>query len=153
MLTKNDLLLLLTDIESTGKNVDAQIINLLRGETISYDVLKFINDNRQLDVSLFYDLIRKNYNNKRSNLYINLVKEELNNPSEVLITLSALNLQILLFSKKLSDNKMFLKHSRAEEITNVLNIYYKTYDLIPCLKLLKLIKADLVAFEHISGHR
>ena len=153
MLTKTDLLLLLTEIESTGRNVDAEIFNLLRSETISYDVLKFINDNRQFDVALFYDLIRKNYNNKKSNLYINLVREDLNNPSEVLITLSALNLQILLFSKKLADNKMFLKHSRAEEITNVLNIYYKTYDLLPCIKLLKLIKADLIAFEHISGHR
>ena len=98
-------------------------------------------------------MLRKNYNHKRSNLYINLVKETLNSPTEVLITLSSLNLQILLFAKKLSDDKMFLKHSRAEEITQVLNNYYKTYDLIPCLKLLKLIKADLVAFEQIAGHR
>jgi len=153
MLTKNDLLLLLTDIESSGKNVDAEIYKLLKDETVPYSVLKFINDERQLDVSVFYGLLRKNYNNKRSNLYINLVKEALDNPTEILITLSSLNLQILLFAKKLPENKMFLKHSRAEEITRVLNIYYKTYDLIPCLKLLKLIKADLVAFEQLSGHR
>jgi hypothetical protein len=153
MLTKTDLLLLLTDIEENGKNVDDKITKLIKTETISYDVLKFINDNRQFDVSVFYEMLRKNYNHKRSNLYINLVKETLNSPTEVLITLSSLNLQILLFAKKLSDDKMFLKHSRAEEITQVLNNYYKTYDLIPCLKLLKLIKADLVAFEQIAGHR
>lgn len=153
MLTKQDLLLLLTDIEDSGINVDNQITRLLRSETITYDTLKFINDNRQFDVSVFYELLRKNYNHKKSTLYINLVKEELENPNEALVTLSALNLQIILFAKKLSDNKMFLKHSRAEEITRVLNNYYKTYDLIPCLKLLKLIKADLVAFEQIIGHR
>lgn len=153
MLTKQDLLLLLTDIEDSGINVDNQITRLLRSETITYDSLKFINDNRQFDVSVFYELLRKNYNHKKSTLYINLVKEELDNPNEALVTLSALNLQIILFAKKLSDNKMFLKHSRAEEITRVLNNYYKTYDLIPCLKLLKLIKADLVAFEQIIGHR
>lgn len=153
MLTKTDLVLLLTELEDSGINVDAQINKLLSVEAISYDVLKFINDNRQFDVSIFYELLRKNYNHKKSNLYINLVKEELDNPTEVLITLSALNLQILLFAKKLADNKMFLKHSRAEEITQVLHNYYKTYDLIPCLKLLKLIKADLIAFEQINGHR
>jgi len=153
MLTKTDLLLLLTDIEENGKNVDDKITKLLKLETIPYDVLKFINDTRQFDVSVFYELLRKNYNHKKSNLYINLVKEDLANPTEVLITLSALNLQILLFAKKLSDDKMFLKHSRAEEITRVLNNYYKTYDLIPCLKILKLVKADLIAFEQINGHR
>lgn len=153
MLTKNDLLLLLTDIEAEGKNVDNLITKLLKSETIPFEVLKYINDSRQFDVSAFYEMLRKNYNNKKSKLYINLVKEELDNPCELLITLAALNLQILLFAKKLNDNKLFLKHSRAEEITRVLNIYYKTYDLIPCLKLLKLIKADLVAFEQLSGHR
>jgi len=153
MLTKNDLLLLLTDIEAEGKNVDSLITKLLKSETIPFEVLKYINDSRQFDVSAFYEMLRKNYNNKKSKLYINLVKEELDNPSELLITLAALNLQILLFAKKLDDSKLFLKHSRAEEITRVLNIYYKTYDLIPCLKLLKLIKADLVAFEQLSGHR
>ena len=67
----------------------------------------------------------------------------------MLTTLAALNLQILLFAKKLENNEMFLKHSRAEEITRVLNNYYKTYDLRPCNKLLHLIKADLKAFESI----
>lgn len=153
MLTKTDLLLLLTDIEATGENVDQYINNLIKSEVIPYKVLKFINDNRQFDVSSFYELLRKNYNHKKSNLYINLVREEIDNPNDVLVILSSLNLQVLLFAKKLETSKMFLKHSRAEDITHVLNNYYKTYDLIPCLKLLKLIKADLIAFEQVNGHR
>ena len=149
MLTKTDLVLILTDIESNGVNVTNQIAKLMKSDSISLDVLKFINSQRQLDVADFYNMIRKNYNNKKSPLYKNLVKEELNEPVDVLTTLAALNLQILLYAKNLEDSKMFLKHSRAEEITRVLNNYYKTYDLIPCFKLLKLIKADLKTFEYI----
>jgi hypothetical protein len=117
--------------------------------TIPIDVLKFINERRQFDVANFYEMLRKNYNHKKSSLYINLVKESFDEPSDVLVTLSALNLQIMLYAKKLPDNKMFLKHSRGEEISHVLNNYYKTYDLIPCLKALKVIKADLKSFESI----
>lgn len=150
MVTKNDLVLLLTDMQKDGINVTKHITKLMLSENINLDVLKFINDSRELDVSKFYNLIRKNYNNKKSSLYINIVKEEFKHLDDILTTLAALNLQILLYAKKLENNQLFLKHSRAEEITRVLNNYYKTYDLIPCVKLLKLIKADLKAFESIK---
>lgn len=149
MLTKNDLILLLTELEDQGMNVTKQLNTLMLSPSIPHDVLKFINDNRQFDVANFYDMLRRNYNHKKSSLYINLVKESFNNPSEVLVTLAALNLQIMLYAKKLPDSKMFLKHSRGEEISQVLANYYKTYDLIPCLKALKLVKADLKSFESV----
>ena len=149
MLTKNDLILLLTEMQENGKDTSRFISELFQTEGISKNVLKYINDNRHLDVANFYEVLRKSYNNKKSNLYKNLVKEEINEPIEALITLSSLNLQILLYAKKLDDDKMFLKHSRAEEITQVLNNYYRTYDLIPCLKALKVIKSDLKCFESI----
>lgn len=149
MLTKNDLILLLTEMQEDGKDTSRFISELFQAEGISKNVLKYINDNRHLDVANFYEVLRKSYNNKKSNLYKNLVKEEINEPIEALITLSSLNLQILLYAKKLDDDKMFLKHSRAEEITQVLNNYYRTYDLIPCLKALKVIKSDLKCFESI----
>ena len=59
MLTKNDLVLLLADIEESGKNVDTYIAKILKSEVIPYDVLKYINDNRQFDVSVFYEVLRK----------------------------------------------------------------------------------------------
>lgn len=149
MLTKNDLLLLLSDLEEKGVFVKNQENQLFRSNGIPRDVLKFINDNRQLDVCNFYEMLRMNYNKKKSPLYKNLVKEEFKDTSEVLTTLAALNLQILLYAKHLENDKMFLKHSRAEEITQVLNNYYKTFDLIPCFRCLKLIKSDLKAFESI----
>ena len=152
MITKNDILLLLTELQESGADVNAYFTKAITAPNVSLEVLKFINDQRQLDVAAFYELLRKNYNSKKSPLYKNIVREDVK-PEEVLTTLAALNLQILLFAKKLEDDKMFLKHSRAEEITRVLNNYYKTYDLLPCLKLVKLIKADLVAFETVAGRR
>ena len=153
MITKNDIILLLTELQENNINVDNYLRKTILSESINLDALKFINDNRQLDVAKFYELLRKNNNSKKSPLYKNIVKEELSSADDVLTTLAALNLQILLFARKLDDNQMFLKHSRGEEITRVLNNYYATYDLIPCYKLLKLIKADLVALEHIAGRR
>jgi len=153
MITKNDTLLLLTELQESGVNVATYFTKAAVAPNVSLEVLKFINDQRQLDVAAFYELLRKNYNSKKSPLYKNIVKEDIEQPNDVLTTLAALNLQILLFAKKLEDDKMFLKHSRAEEITRVLNNYYKTYDLLPCLKLVKLIKADLVAFETVAGRR
>ena len=150
MLTKNDLLLLSNEMQASGKETSKLATRLALSEGVPRDILKYINDNRPLEVAQFYEMLRKNYNHKKSNLYKNLVREELSEPIEALITLSALNLQILLYAKKLDDNKMFLKHSRADEITKVLNNYYNTYDLIPCLKMLKLIKSDLKCFENIK---
>lgn len=150
MVTKTDLILLLTEMQEHGSNVGSQLNKVVLNEGISLEVLKFVNDNRQLDIAVFYEMLRKNYNSKKSPLYKNLVKEELSEAEDALTTLAALNLQILLFAKKLEDDRMFLKHSRAEEITTVLNGYYKTYDLRPCYKLLRLIKADLKAFESIK---
>ncbi len=153
MITKNDVILLLTELQEQNINVDSYLRKTILSESVNLEALKFINDNRQLDVAKFYELLRKNSNSKKSPLYKNIVKEELSDASDVLTTLAALNLQILLFAKKLDDNGMFLKHSRGEEITRVLNNYYATYDLKPCYKLLKLIKADLIALEHLAGRR
>ena len=150
MLTKSDLILILSDMQNKGIDIKNNLMKAVKSDTVSLEVLKFIQENRQLDISAFYTLLRKNYNSKKSPLYKNLVREEMNEPEDVLTTLAALNLQILLYAKKLDDNKLFLKHSRAEEITFVLNNYYKNYDLIPCLKLLRLIKADLKAFESLK---
>jgi hypothetical protein len=62
--------------------------------------------------------------------------------------------QITLYSKKLTTNKeIFLREVRAEEITRVLNNYYSTGDLDQCLALIKLLKADLLVLEYISGRR
>lgn len=149
MITKNDCLILLSNIEKNGKDTQS-IINELLTKGITLDVIKFINNNRQLDVSAFYEKIRKSYNNKKSNLYMNIVKEDFTEPTKILTTLSALLTQILLFSKSVQDRQMFLKHSRADEITKVLNGYFTTWDITNCIKLMRLIKIDLKALESVK---
>lgn len=155
MLQNTDLIILLSDLDANNIKGAKELIPSLIGKTsISLEALKFINDNRPLDVAKFYERIRKNYNDKRSNLYKNIVRE-VEDSQDVLTTLHALSLQIILYSKHVDskNTSMFFKHTRAEEITRVLNNYYKTYDIISARKLLKLIKADLCAFEFVEGRR
>ena len=51
---------------------------------------------------------------------------------------------------KVSDTRMFLAHTRFEEINQALLNYSKTFDLVPCIKVLQIVKADLKAFEYIN---
>lgn len=148
MISKNDCYLLLAEIKESGIDTSLAIEDLTNNSSPSIAVIKFINDNRQLDLSRFYEKLRKSYNQKKSKLYINIVKE-IDVPSEVLSTLSALLTQIMLYAKTVDDQSMFLKHSRAREILQVLNIYLSTSDLTKCLELMRIIKADIKALEAI----
>ena len=152
MISKNDVVLLLTELQDNGIDIQDSIIKLFKSESIPLSVIKFINDHRQLDLTAFYEYLRKSYNNKKSKLYISIVKE-IENPEDVITTLFSFGLQATLYSKRVEDSQMFLKHARVREITLVLTKYFTSYDLEDCLNLLKLIKADLVACETISGRR
>ena len=153
MISKNDLILILTEIsDKSGIDTTDMVTKVLTSKNIPFDVLKYVNEQRELAVSKFYSHIRKSYNNKKSKLYINIVKE-IEDVNDVLTTLASLNLQLLLYSKQVEDKQLFFRQSRAEEITKVLNLYYQNYDLTNCLRLLHLIKADIVAFETLSGKR
>ena len=149
MITKNDCYLLLSELNENGLDTSSAIKDLMSSSSPSLEVIKFINDNRQLDLTAFYNKLRKSYNNKKSKLYINIVKET-EHPQDVLITLSSLLTQILLFAKDVEDRQMFLRHSRADEISGVLTAYFKDFDLTRCVKLIKLFKADIKALESIK---
>lgn len=148
MITKNDCLILLSDLQDRF-NIEVPkkyIQKILLSDQVSVEVVQYINSQRQLDLSNFYQKIRKSYNNKKSNLYINIVKE-ITDPDEVVITLSAMLTQILLFSKSVDNKLMFLRHARADDISKVLSIYFTTFNVESCIKLLQLIKADLKVLE------
>ena len=149
MIKKTDILMLLTELQEKGEDVSKYIKTLYKTPEIPLDTIKFINEHRELDVVSFYEKLRSNYNHKKSDLYINIVKET-DDLSEILTTLAAYNLQVLLFAKKLTNKDAFYKASRVEEVTRVLNNYYKTYDIDKCRLLLTLIKADIKLFEGIK---
>lgn len=151
MITRRDCILLLSELAERGINTDAMLKKTFQSQDIDLDVIKFINGHRPLDARLFYEKLRKSYNDKRSTLYKNIVTcDEEDCTDTVLTTLSSLLLQIHLYTKNVENSQMFFDHIRLEEITEVLFNYSKTYDLVPCIKVLQIIKADLKAFEYIS---
>ena len=153
MITKNDCLTILVSLEDRGLDIDTQMKKLITAKDIPIDVLKFILDNRGIEVANFYEMLRKKHNQKKSPLYHNIVKE-ITDTDEIITTLACLLVQITLYSKKLTNNReIFQREVRAEEITRVLNNYYSTGELDQCLALIKLLKTDLIVLEHISGRR
>ena len=152
MLEKTDVILLLTELQQEGINVDKELKLILSGPYISVDVLKKINSERSLDIVNFYKKLKKSYNEKRSKLYINIMKSDeniLDNPKTILTTLSAMLNQVLQY--RAQDVTQFYKHVRADEISKVLVHYFNSYDLEPARKLLALIKADIKVFESSSN--
>lgn len=153
MITKNDCLTLLVSLEDRGVNIDTQMKKLITSREIPMEVLKFILDHRGIEVANFYEMLRKKHNQKKSPLYHNIVKD-ITDVDEIITTLACLLVQITLYSKKLQSNKdIFQREIRAEEITRVLNHYYTTGEFDQCIALIKLLKADLLVLEHISGRR
>ena len=100
MIDKRDCFILLSELQDDGVEEAQKYLNqLLASKQQSLEVIKFINDNRQFDANKFYEKIRKAYNDKKSQLYMNIVREDNFDADNILTTLAALNLQILLFSK------------------------------------------------------
>lgn len=154
MLQKQDIILLLTNLEEQGVDVENELIKVATSSSIPLDVVSFINKRQQLDITKFYEKIRKSYNNKKNTLYKNLIHEDIN-IENVLTTLSSFILQINIFSQNVEKKNLgvFYRNARVEEITNALTEYYKNYNIIPAVKLLKLLRCDLLAFEYANGRR
>lgn len=149
MITKGDVTILLNDLQEKGVDINGYLKELYSTSSIPSNVIKFLNENRSFDIANFYEKLRHNYNKKRSDLYLNIVKELDDDVEEVLTTLASYNLQVLLYARSLEDKEMFYRNSRVEEVTRVLNNYYKTFDIESCVKVLSLIKADIKVFESL----
>ncbi len=149
MFTKTDCLSLLFELREKGIDVDKYIKYLLVHSEPTLDIIRTINNNMELSIRAFYEKLRKSYNNNKSKLYINIVKENNLEPKEVLCTLASLQLQILLFNKTLNDPS-FLRTARFNEICDCLKLYYTSGDIIPSQKLLELFKADLKFLEETT---
>ena len=147
MITKNDCLLLLAELKDRNIDTKPYVIKTLNNTSVDIEVLKFINKNRPLELGLLYESLRKRYNEGKSKLYKEIVQIDIKEPKDMIVTLSSLLTQILLYSNKVENKQLFLKHSRADEITKVLYNYFDTFDLTLSVQMLNLIKADLKACE------
>jgi len=153
MLTRNDCLSILVKLEDNGINIDSYMKKLLISPDIPLEVLQFIIQNQGVEVTNFYEMLRKKHNKNRSPLYTNILKEK-NSLNDVTTTLVCLLTQIVLYSNKLTDTKdSFLKEVRAEEISRVLNTYFKTSEITECIELLRLIKTDILVLEYLNNKR
>ena len=152
MLNKADCLSILVKLEDSGIEINQIMKKLIVSKDVPLDVLKFIADNRGIEVMNFYEMLRKKHNKDKSPLYINILKCEESN-QDVITTLTCLLTQIVLYSNKLSNKVQFLMEARAEEITRVLNKYFSTGKIDECLALLQLIKTDLLVLEGLCGRR
>ena len=148
-ITKQECLNLLFELKDNNIDCTKQIKQLLVMNEPTIDIIKFINDHQELDLRKFYEKLRKSYNNKHSKLYINIVKYNELDGNELICCMGALLQQILLFNKTATSSE-FLSQARFNEILACLNNYYVSRDLIPCQKLLGLVKADLKVLEEIS---
>ncbi len=147
-ISKQECLNLLFELKNNGVDCTKQLKKLLvNGPDI--EIIKFINDHQELDLRKFYEKLRKAHNHKKSKLYLNIVRYNELEGNELTCCLGALLQQILLFNRTLN-NSEFLKQARFNEILACLQNYYETRDLIPCQKLLSLVKADLKVLEEIS---
>jgi hypothetical protein len=153
MITKNDCLTILVKLEDSGI-IEARpyVRKLMIAREPSIDVLRFIAQQRGFEIGRFYEMLRKSHNEKKSPLYTNILKE-VEEPKEIVVTLSCLLTQILLYGSKLDNPTAFYKEARASEISEVLNTYFETSDLERCLTMLKVIKSDLLVMEYIAGRR
>lgn len=153
MINKNDCLSLLVKLESKGVNINSYMRQLLLSKEVPLEVLRFISQNRGIEVSNFYEMLRKSHNKKKSPLYTNILKEDQTDIDELITTLSCLLTQVILYSRKIESRDAFLKEVRAEEITRALNAYFKDSDVSTAVALLKLVRSDLLVLEYISGRR
>ena len=151
MITKNDCMSILLKLEDQGLNINNMMRKLVIAKETPLEVLQFIAQNRGMEAINFYEMLRVRYNQKKTPLYKNILKN--NDESEITTILACLLTQIVLYSKKLESKELFLKEIRAEEISRVLNKYFETDDLDQCKKLLQLIKADLLVLEYLNGRR
>lgn len=153
MLTKSDCLSILVKMEDAGINIKDNMKDLLISKDIPTKVLEFIIKNKWIEAGNFYEMLRKKHNQKKSPLYLNILRE-IESEEQCITTLVCLLVQINLYSNKLEKDKdLFLKEIRAEEISKVLYEYYSSGNSSNCFSLLKLIKIDLLVLECLAGRR
>lgn len=153
MLSRQECYKLLMELKQKGlEDTDKYFLQLTRCTSVPLEVIKYINTHRELDVTKFYEALRKENNNRKSKLYINIMKE-IDDPDELLITLSSLITKIFIFSKELKavEKINFFKNVKLEQLESAIMLYSRTGDVTGCINLLSRIKNDIKILESSKG--
>ena len=89
-IAKQDCMSLLFEMRSKGIECDNYIAKIIKEGTPSLDIIKFIYNNVGFEAANFYEKLRKSYNEGRSKLYINIVRDDLEG-KDILTCLGSLN--------------------------------------------------------------
>lgn len=149
MLTRQDCYKILFEMSNKGLNVQKQISTLSTSTKVPIELIRFINQNRELNVTTFYESLRKKHNAKSSKLYLKLMKEEIE-ATECLKTLSSYITQVLIMSESIDtgERKSFYNSVRIKEALSALNKYFLEQDITECIDILKMIKSDIKILEN-----
>ena len=153
MLSRQECYKLLMELKQKGvENTDKYFLQLTRSTDVPLEVIKYINTHRELDETKFYEELRKENNKRKSKLYINIMKE-IDEPDELLITLSSLITKIFIFSKQLNalEKINFYKNVKLEQLESAIMLYSRTGDVTGCINLLSRIKNDSKILESSKG--
>lgn len=148
MISKQECYKILLEMRNEGNNVN-EYLNILAGKPkVPSEVIKFINENRNLEVTAFYEKLRSKYNKKRSKLYKTLVDEG-NPPENYVKTLSSFITQALIAGESLDDVKRigFYRSLKLKECAASLYGYFEDQDLTALINLVRLIKTDIKILE------
>ena len=147
MITKQDVLLLLARLKDENIDCSSYVTETVK-DGVNIDTLKFINDNRQLELSKFYEKLRKSNNEKKSRLYSQIMKDYTEEDVyDIICALNSYALQVCIFARDIEDKPMFFRFSRLNEIYKCLENYSRTYNIVNCMKLLHYIKSDIKVLE------
>lgn len=141
MITKNDCFEII--IKSNIENKKQLILELSPLPLI--EVIRKVNELRLLDVTNFYKKLRKSYNQKRSKLYKDLVRE-IDDPNKAAIILTIYLQNAMLYKSEVNGEELFRKSARVPEVLQVL-INFFNYDIIKTVDMLKTIRNDIKCLE------
>ena len=96
--------------------------------------------------------LERNIIQSKSKLYTNIVRG-VNTDTDCITTLNCLLTQILLYGAKLENKEKFFKEVRAEEISRVMNEFFRDDTIDRASALLGLIRSDLLVLEYISRQK
>lgn len=149
MLSKQECYKILLDMRADGVNVNKPISQLASASTVPPEVIKFINENRNLAITEFYRVLRKKSNSTKNKLYKEIVTE-VQQPMDKVKALSSFITQGVIAGEKLElkERENFFKALRLKECAKALMNYFENSDIQPLLEMVLLIKNDIKIFEN-----